>query len=317
MDNSFRRDVRNYPLYFLLWTIFGLFYFSQGLTQRLVSHDVTPWWRYLVAWLIGVYIWALLTPAIFWLGRRFPIERHNWLRRSALQLLFSAGFSVFELAAEDALYAVLRLFPSTRESFLPVFARSVVRGFHGGILNYWIVLGLQWGVLYYRQYRARSQEVLEIQLGTSELQSQLVSAQLNALKMLSFQPPVAFPTRPLLRLRAVLWNGCLAGDEPGCAPAERKTPSRAFRAERHDSGHPGAHVPHWPAHRIPQRKALGFVKLGLSLVTDYRIAEANDRAVSGRCLRCKQTPSLFQCTCMDHRGNVVVGWNRFQVPGFS
>src|SRR5215475_13236691 len=72
MENSFKRDLRNYPLYFLLWTVLGLFYFSQGLTQRLVSHDPTPWWRYLVAWLLGAYIWALLTPAIFWFGRRFP-----------------------------------------------------------------------------------------------------------------------------------------------------------------------------------------------------------------------------------------------------
>ncbi|HTZ60753.1 MAG TPA: histidine kinase [Acidobacteriaceae bacterium] len=193
MGNSFRRDVRNYPLYFLLWTIFGLFYFSQGLTQRLVSHDPNPWWRYLVAWLLGVYIWALLTPAILWLGRLFPIERGNWLRRTALQLCFSAGFSVFELGLEDALYSVLHLFPSTAESFLAVFARSLVRGFHGGVLNYWIVLGLQWGVLYYQRYRARSQEVLAIQLRASELQSQLVSAQLNALKM-QLQPHFLFNT---------------------------------------------------------------------------------------------------------------------------
>lgn len=43
--NSIKRDLRNYPLYFLLWTVLGLFYFSQGLTQRLVSYDPTPWWH--------------------------------------------------------------------------------------------------------------------------------------------------------------------------------------------------------------------------------------------------------------------------------
>jgi hypothetical protein len=155
MESSFKHDVRSYPLYFLLWTLLGLFYFSQGLTQRLVFHDPTPWWRYLVAWLVGVYIWALLTPAILWLGRRLPIERHNWLRRSMFQLLLSAGFSVFELGLEEALYAGMHLFPSTTRDFRDVLARSLVRGFHGGILNYWIVLGLQWGVVYYQRYRER------------------------------------------------------------------------------------------------------------------------------------------------------------------
>lgn len=193
MENSFKHDVRNYPLYFLLWTLFGLFYFSQGMTQRLVLHDPTPWWRYLVAWLVGVYIWALLTPAILWLGRRFPIERHNYLRGAARQLLLGAGFSALELCLEDLLYSGMHLFPSDTRGFRDILARSLIRGFHGGILNYWIVLGLQWGVLYYQRYRERSQEVLQIQLRASELQSQLVSAQLNALKM-QLQPHFLFNT---------------------------------------------------------------------------------------------------------------------------
>jgi two-component system LytT family sensor kinase len=193
MENSFKRDVQNYPLYFLLWTVLGLFYFSQGMTQRLVSYDPTPWWRYLLAWLLGIYIWALLTPVILWLGRRFPVERRNWLRRVALQSTLSAGFAVFELSMENVLYSLLHLFPSTTKDLRTVIAHSLVRGFHGGVLNYWTVLGLQWGLLYYYRYRERSQELLQIQLRASELQSKLVSAQLNALKM-QLQPHFLFNT---------------------------------------------------------------------------------------------------------------------------
>lgn len=193
MDNSFKRDVRNYPLYFLLWTLFGLFEFTQGLTQRLVLHNSTPWWRYLVAWLLGVYIWALLTPAILWLGRKLPIERRNWLRRVTLHLLLSAVFSAFELSLEELLYRWMHVFHSAPGHLRYIVGRSVIMGLHGGILDYGIVLGLQWGVLYYQRYRERSQEVLQIQLRASELQSQLVSAQLNALKM-QLQPHFLFNT---------------------------------------------------------------------------------------------------------------------------
>lgn len=193
MDSRFKRDLRNYPLYFLLWTVLGLFYFSQGLVERLVSHDPTPWWHYLLAWLSGVYIWALLTPAILSLGRRFPVERRNWLRRVALHLLLSAGFSVFELTLETALYSRLHLFPTLIKDFRGGLALLLVSGFHGGILNYWIVLGVQWGVLYYRRYQERSREVLKFELRASELQSQLMSAQLHALKM-QLQPHFLFNT---------------------------------------------------------------------------------------------------------------------------
>jgi two-component system, LytTR family, sensor kinase len=193
MENRFKRDLRNYPLYFLLWTVLGLFYFSQGLTQRLVSHDPTPWWHYLLAWLLGVYIWALLTPAILWLGRQFPLERRNWLRPAAIHFLLSACFSLFQLFLESALYPRLHLFPSVMKDFRGAFAQLLVRGFHGGVFDYWIVLGVQWGVLYYHRYQERSQEALRYELQASALESQLMSAQLNALKM-QLQPHFLFNT---------------------------------------------------------------------------------------------------------------------------
>lgn len=193
MENGFKRDLRNYPLYFLLWTVLGLFYFSQGLVQSLVWHEPTPWWHYLLAWLSGVYIWALLTPAMLWLGRQLPVERSNRLPRIALHLLLSAAFSAFELSMESLLYSRLHLFPLVMKDFRGTLELLLVRGFHGGILNYWIVLGVQWGVLYYRRYQERSREVLKFELRASELQSQLMSARLNALKM-QLQPHFLFNT---------------------------------------------------------------------------------------------------------------------------
>jgi two-component system, LytTR family, sensor kinase len=193
METAFKRDLRNYPLYFLLWTVLGLFYFSQGLTQRFVSHDPTPWWHYLLAWLSGVYIWALLTPAVLWLGRRFPVERQKWLLPITLHFLLSAAFSAFELSLESMLYPRLHLFPTLLKDFRGTLARLLVIGFHGGIVNYWTVLGLQWGVLYYRRYQERSQELLQFEIRASELQSQLMSARLNALKM-QLQPHFLFNT---------------------------------------------------------------------------------------------------------------------------
>lgn len=193
MESGFKRDLRNYPLYFLLWTVLGLFYFSQGLTQRLVWYDPSPWWHYLLAWLSGVYIWALLTPAMLWLGRRFPVERRDCFPRIALHLLLSAGFSAFVLSLESALYSRLHLFPLLMKNLRGTLVQLLVRGFHGGVLNYWTVLGVQSGVLYYRRYQERSQEVLKFELRASELQSQLMSARLNALKM-QLQPHFLFNT---------------------------------------------------------------------------------------------------------------------------
>jgi sensor histidine kinase YesM len=111
----------------------------------------------------------------------------------SIHLLLSAGFSIFELTLEAALYSRLHLFPSSMADFRLALTQLLVRGFHGDIFDYWIVLGVQWGVLYYNGYQVRSQEVLRFELRASELQSQLMSARLSALKM-QLQPHFLFNT---------------------------------------------------------------------------------------------------------------------------
>ena len=83
LASSLLRDLRHWPLYFGLWTLVGLFYYSENLTQRLLGQDRTPWWYYLLAWLVDVYVWAFLTPLMLWLGRRFPLRRATGFREPA------------------------------------------------------------------------------------------------------------------------------------------------------------------------------------------------------------------------------------------
>jgi two-component system LytT family sensor kinase len=193
MGNTVRYNLRRYATYFLVWTVVGVFSFTQGLTQKFFSGDPTPSWHYLVSWLTGVYIWAFLTPVILWAGRRFPIERRNWLRRTALHLLFGVGFSIVQLALESAILSRVGVFPSIMKGFLDTFLFLLVIGFHSGIVTYLTVIGAQSGFRYYRRYLEREQQALRLELRASELQSQLMRAQLGALKM-QLQPHFLFNT---------------------------------------------------------------------------------------------------------------------------
>jgi two-component system LytT family sensor kinase len=193
MDRAFKRDLRNYPLYFLIWTIIGIFFFSQALSQKFFSRDPTPWWHYLISWLVGVYLWAFLMPGILWLGRRFPIERRNWVRRVALHLLLGVTVSLVQLAIEAAILSRLGVFPALMSTFVSTFAFLLVVGFHTGVMTYFEVLGVQYGITYYQNYQERKQEALRLELRSSELQSRLVQAQLGMLKM-QLQPHFLFNT---------------------------------------------------------------------------------------------------------------------------
>jgi signal transduction histidine kinase len=188
-----KRDLRTYGLYFLGWTVVGLFFFSQALTQKLFTHDPTPWWHYLVSWLVGVYTSAFLTPVILWLGRRFPIERRNWPRRIALHLLLSIAFSFTQLAWESAILPIIGVFPAFMRGFVQTFFVVFMLGFHGNITTYFTLLGMQYGWRYYRKYQDREREALRLELDASELRTQLMRAQLSALKM-QLQPHFLFNT---------------------------------------------------------------------------------------------------------------------------
>jgi two-component system LytT family sensor kinase len=193
MGNAVGHHLRRYAAYFLVWTVLGLFLFSQALLQKLFSHEPTPWWYHLASWLTGVYIWALLTPAIVWLAGKFPIERQNWLRRVPLHLLLSVVTALVQLTMESAVLPHLRVFPAYMKTFGKTLGFLLVIGFHQAVLTYWMLLALEHGFRYYRAFQERKQQALRLELHTAELQSQLVRAQLSALKM-QLQPHFLFNT---------------------------------------------------------------------------------------------------------------------------
>src|SRR5215469_6742809 len=193
MHKAVARGLRNYAWYFLVWTLVGLFFFTQAIEQKVISHEPTPWWHYLVSWLVGVYLWALVTPLPVWLGKRLPIQRTKWVRRMAVHLLFAIGIALGQLAVEAVILHRLGMFPTVMTGFVPTFVFLLILGFHQSVITYFTIIGVQYGISYYWQYQERAQQALRLELNASELQRQLVHAQLGALKM-QLQPHFLYNT---------------------------------------------------------------------------------------------------------------------------
>ena len=193
MHKAVARGLRNYAWYFLVWTLVGLFFFTQAIEQKVISHEPTPWWHYLVSWLVGVYLWALLTPLPVWLGKRLPIQRTKWVRRMAVHLLFAIGIALGQLAVEAVILDRLGMFPTVMTGFVATFFFLLILGFHQSVITYFTIIGVQYGISYYWQYQERAQQALRLELNASELQRQLVHAQLGALKM-QLQPHFLYNT---------------------------------------------------------------------------------------------------------------------------
>jgi hypothetical protein len=69
-----------------VWTVFARFFSTQTIAQKYITGEKTPVSHDVIAWLVGCYIFALLTPVAIWLGKRFPFHKDNWLRRLRVEL---------------------------------------------------------------------------------------------------------------------------------------------------------------------------------------------------------------------------------------
>ncbi len=193
MTSRSKAAIRRYAAYFAVWTALGLFMFSQSLAQRYFSRDTTPLSHYLSSWLIGVYLWFLLTPFVLWLGRRFAFEGKHKARRIALHLVLSVVLALLQLSFESLVFRWFGLFPAIMVNFASTLIFLFIIAFHNSVLTYWTILGIQYGFSWYGRYQERKQEALRLELRSSELQSQLVQARLSALNM-QLQPHFLFNT---------------------------------------------------------------------------------------------------------------------------
>ena len=193
MSPRARERIRQIAGLWLAWTIAGLFYITQDSVPRLYRGEYVPWKYVFVGWMAGMYVCAALTPALLWLGNRWPIERR--IRHAGLHLCFSVIFSVVATAIETPVLMWLGVFPAASPPSSVAAGLSVMLSFglQGGAIRYWAVIALQ--AVYRAQQNAkiREREAFALKVQASELAQQLSAAQLSTLKM-QLQPHFLFNT---------------------------------------------------------------------------------------------------------------------------
>jgi two-component system LytT family sensor kinase len=167
-------------LVFAAWTVFGLIMANQFYMQLELSGGHASLGPVLRHALFEAYLWAFITLAIFWLARRYPLERGRMLRRIPLHL---AGVVVLALLRVVAMVEM-----SLHVDWLGerTFSRQYYRWFHNYLLFCVLLVGIAHAVVYYRRYRERERAAERLAAGLTE-------ARLQALKM-QLQPHFLFNT---------------------------------------------------------------------------------------------------------------------------
>ncbi len=190
---------------FGIWTIVGLSFGSRSYLQAQLNGTPVTFRETVPSYLIDFYIWGAASPLIFWLCRRFPIERGHLPSRFLFHL--AAGL-IFVLVVTAVTIPTVWFLGLTNQALNPtlgdLYSRWMMSPFmlHQGFLAYWGTVVVAHAYEYYRQ----------VQIGrmrAAELSSQLAQAQLAALKM-QIHPHFLFNT--LNSISALLHKDVEAAD---------------------------------------------------------------------------------------------------------
>ena len=132
------------------------------------------------------YVWAMLAPGVFLLGRRVRLEREGWGRAALIHLVAGSAVALLDLAAVTVINQYFGPTVSYVGTFGEVYPRIVLRYFHFAFIIYWVIVAAAHAIEYYGSSRDR-----ELQAVT--LQSELTEAELAALRM-QLQPHFLFNT---------------------------------------------------------------------------------------------------------------------------
>jgi two-component system LytT family sensor kinase len=161
---------------FGVWTFIGLVFTLQWYFAAYRSDQPVAWGRALYVQMSWVYLWALATPLVLWLVRRYPIDKQNWLRNLLMHLLAST-LLIFILGVIG--HIILHLNHGRTAGRPYMFANSLrhaVNNYSEGMGVYLLIAFLAYAYSYYLRYR-------QGELRASQLEAQLSQAQLQALKM--------------------------------------------------------------------------------------------------------------------------------------
>jgi two-component system LytT family sensor kinase len=176
----------------LVWTIVGLCIAAQRYLRgpSLQPRMALPWGKSLASSLISAYAWALLTPATMRVARRLRPQGRTVLWKVPALLAGGAAFALLHLLATNAFWYAVD--PAGRSGdFAAAFLATLAFGGAARLATFAGIVGVTWGIDDYRTYR-------EKELRASELERELVLAELEALK-LRLHPPFLFNALDAIR----------------------------------------------------------------------------------------------------------------------
>lgn len=181
----------HWGVHLAIWTALGLFWATRLYSSYNYDDHTVPWIQTALWGLTDWYTWGALSPLVFLLARRWPLERDRWLTSLPLHLVFSLLLAALQLAVYSLLFIWVGGLDYLMQSYdnpdyWTVYQSLFLGKYHSSILVYWGILFVYSTAKYYREYRRE-------RLRAADIEARLAKAELASLKM-QLQPHFLFNT---------------------------------------------------------------------------------------------------------------------------
>ncbi len=177
------RDGRTLLVVLAFWTLFAALTASNWL---LLFADQFPYPGRLVAKaFVSSYLWALLTPVVFWLAHRFSPERGARVSRVLLLGALALGCGSLVAVVEALTFVWVLHMPPLNGPMDPwdqVWS-SARRYSFNDVLTFLVVLGAGFALDIFRRYRAGEREAARLQAQASRLRAEQAELQARAAQL--------------------------------------------------------------------------------------------------------------------------------------
>src|SRR5262252_5435620 len=181
------------------WTLIGLiftlnyYFFADHYVAIFRQPPTLP--QMLIWELPYWFLWAALSPLVFWLTRRFPLQRGQLLVNSGVHIAACLGLSILHRAAYLVVGWLLHVavYRHLSSSISEVFSFLLLFNLQTGFMSYGTVLLVSYVIDYYRRYQDEELKISRLKAELAEAQLQTTQAQLQSLKM-QLQPHFLFNT---------------------------------------------------------------------------------------------------------------------------
>lgn len=170
------RPVARAAFILALWTFFGSLFAVETFIQSRVQNGTLTLGRSLLWHLAWAFSWALFTPIVLWLRRRFPLDRRRWRFSVAVHVPISLFMALLGGVCFVLVGQLLGRYPAGAGFLVDRSLLVFVTWLHLDPFLYWLIIGITYTAQYYRESRER-------QLRAAQLETQLTQARLQALEM--------------------------------------------------------------------------------------------------------------------------------------